>query len=466
MTTAISQRPAGSPDRQGGATGTPESPCLHCGQDAGGERFCCPGCAAVHDALHERGLTRYYRLRDTAGVPPGPLLLHTGWLEPIEETLHAAHGVQRRQFDLQGLHCTACVWLIERLFERTPGAEHILINPGAGQVTVTVRPEFPLIQFARELAAFGYTLGPAHRRDDVESDELLLRLGICAALALNSMVLSAALYLGLSDGALWSLFRQLIFAMGTVSVAVGGSTFVVGAWRAARRGIAHLDQPIAFGIVLAFAGSCWAYWQGSDAFYFDTLSVFIALMLGGRWLQERVLRENRRRLLRDDGIDALIARRERDGRVEWTTCGRLRAGDRLLIGPRDLVPASARLVDGAGTFSLDWIDGESQPLTFEAGDELSAGAFNAGTHPVRVELCENFDASELRSLLGNPADVGRSQEGSFWRHAATIYVSAVLGTAAIAGAVWWLVAGPEQALTVATALLVVTCPCAFGIATP
>lgn len=465
MTTVVSDmaKGASAPSRAVDPVG---DQCAHCGQPTFGTLFCCPGCEVVHGALKQRGLTRFYTLRDGRGIPPGSLRLHTTWLEPVAEQLATSAAPRILRFDLQGLHCAACVWLIERLFEGRPGAHRVLVNPGLGQLELLVSSDFALVDFARELSRFGYTIGPAHRKQDANADGLLLRLGICSALALNSMVLSAALYFGLSEGPLWDLFRQLIVAMGAVSVAVGGSVFVTAAWRAARQRILHLDQPIALGIVLAFAGSLMAWWQGGEGFYFDTLSVFVALMLAGRWLQERVLADNRKRLLQDDGIDQLVTRRVRDGHLQWVTCGELQQADELWIAPGDLVPASALLLEEQANFALEWIDGESEPRRFSRNETVPAGAFNAGAQAVRVRLRQAFESSALRAVLGEQAGQGQSQGDRFWQRLSAVYVVLVLAVACAAGGVWAWLEGPNKGLSVATALLVVTCPCAFGIATP
>jgi hypothetical protein len=175
-----------------------------------------------------------------------------------------------------------------------------------------VRRDFDLGAFVASVEPFGYLFGPPLNSAPRASRDLLWRLGICAAIAMNSMIFGIAIYAGLDRGPLFGLFTTLNLALGATAVAVGGSVFLRSAWRATAAGMLHLDLPIAF----AFAGSVHSYAaHRSQAAYFDTLNVFIAPMLLGRWLQERVVERNRAWLLASDGTDGLLARRIREGRA-------------------------------------------------------------------------------------------------------------------------------------------------------
>ncbi|HEX2678709.1 MAG TPA: heavy metal translocating P-type ATPase metal-binding domain-containing protein, partial [Polyangiales bacterium] len=186
--------------------------CAHCGNalpSTSRDEYCCNGCRAVHGLLAQAGLLRYYDLRDTrveaARDPATERSDHT-WLEPIAATLASSPSISALSFKLQGLHCAACVWLIEQLFARHPGASRVLVNPGQGTVELCVSKAFPLLAFAAELESFGYKLGELGTQtdDDTEREhELLLRTAVCMALGGNAMMFAAAIYLGLHEGALY-----------------------------------------------------------------------------------------------------------------------------------------------------------------------------------------------------------------------------------------------------------------------
>lgn len=445
------------------------SDCRHCGlplpQDVDGDAdwlaagFCCRGCRAVYEVLEAGGLQRFYDLRGRRGVPVGELRLDESrpWLEALE-------GAPRCDLDVQGIHCAGCVWLLEQVFERH-GAGRIEINPGVGRAHLTLGEGFDLPGFVEDVESLGYRLGPAGEDAPSGSDDLLLRVGICAALAGNGMFYAAATYFGLDSGPVFEVLNQLSFGAATLAVLVGGSVFVRAAWQALRRGLVHLDLPIALGVLLSYAGAAWAFFGRGEARYADTVTVFIALMLLGRWLRERVLHQNRRRLLEDRGVEALLTRRVEDGRPRLARCVDLQPGDVLSLGRGDLVPVDLRLHEGGGAFSLDWIDGESEPRAFAVGERVPAGAFYVGAATLRAEVLEPFQASGVARLLRSTRRA-RGQGGGWWGRIATTWVVLVLFAAAGGFAVWWWLGNPTMALEVATAVLVVTCPCAFGIATP
>jgi Cu2+-exporting ATPase len=282
------------------------------------------------------------------------------------------------------------------------------------------------------------------------------------------MFLGAATYLGLNQGPLHQLFQSASFATATLSALIGGSYFVERALAGVRRGVLHLDLPIAVGMGLAYLGSALSHWfGGGSAAYFDTVSVFIALMLAGRLVQERLVEQNRRQLLENDGARALIARRLRQDRTEFVPCDRIEPGDRLLICPGEIVPVSARLESESASCSLDWITGESEPRQIEGGASLVAGAINVGASAFEAVALAPFQSSDLDLLLRSDDAAKQRLAGDFWDRTARLYVLGVLLATAGSVVLWALRgAGLVQILDVATAVLVVTCPCAFGIAVP
>lgn len=307
--------------------------CLHCGLPVGGSRtgFCCVGCRAVFGLLHGEHLDRFYDLRGRRGMPVPAMRAarrDTKWLEAVEAQVRSSTGPARVVLDVQGLHCVGCVWLVEEMFSRAPGGQQVIVNPSLGRVDLIVRPDFDLRSFVAAVERFGYLFGPPVKRSPRGSRDLLVRLGVCAAISMNSMIFAIPTYAGLDCGPVFRLFTTLNLVLGAAAVAVGGTVFFRSAWRALRHHMLHLDLPIALGIALAFAGSVHSFFfRGSESSYFDTLDVFITLMLLGRWLQERAVERNRAWLLASDGTDGLLARRLRQGCVEMVRCAELCAGD-------------------------------------------------------------------------------------------------------------------------------------------
>jgi len=434
--------------------------------------FCCLGCEGAYELLHATHLEGYYALRQGPGRPVG---LTRGpdhkWLEPLVATVATAGPLARINLDIQGVHCSACVWLIEKLFLRHRGHGSIVVNPTLGRIQLVVGSGFDLTGFLLEIERFGYLLGPARKSERRASSDLVWRMGVCIAIAMNSMIFAVAMYAGLYDGPLFVLFQRLNLALSAVSLLVGGTVFFRSAWHGIRRRVLHLDVPIALGILLAFLGSAYSYIAGrSSASYVDTLNVFIALMLVGRWLRERVLERNRLEVLASDGAEGLLTRKRTGSAVATVPCTSIRTGDFLVLSPGDLVPVDARLVgEHEESCSLDWINGESAPRPFAPGSVIPAGAFFAGRTVVEVEAVTDFEGSSLVDILRTPMsrDADEAMQTPWWQRVTRAYVGAVLLLAAIGGGAWFASTHDiVRSLGVATAVLIVTCPCAFGLATP
>jgi Cu2+-exporting ATPase len=427
--------------------------------------------------LRAEELTRYYDLAGGAIAPVGaaPAARGHAWLEPVL----AAQGesdVQSCELDVQGIHCAACVWLMNETFRRRAGGVAVVVNPALGKVRLTWRRgRFDVAGWIETVERFGYQFGPSRKAPARESAAATWRLGVAAALTMNVMLFSVSFYFGLSraDGQLYRLFVGLALALSTAVVAVGGWPFFRAALAAVRGGVLHLDLPIALGIALVYATSVAevARGRGGEMAYFDTLNVFITLMLLGRFLQQRLIERNRQLLLADDGAEGLYARRlEPDAagndRLQVVRAPEIREADRLLIAPGELVPVEARLVDARARLSTDWITGESAPRDAAAGDTLPAGSFNAGDAAFAVVARQGFAASPLVSLLRQTTGrAGASRHLRFWDRLARRWVASVLAVSAAGFLLWWP-RGAGRALDVTVALLVVSCPCAIGIALP
>ena len=448
---------------------------MHCGLPvpAGAPHagFCCAGCEAVYALLTDGGLTRFYDLGGGRGQPIGrpPRPGAHDWVDDLERDGRNDAGQIRVALDVQGIHCAACVWLLQELWRRQPGAIDVRLNPAVGRIHLTYDPtRLSLGDYLDAVEQLGYRMAPASKKADDPLRGLLTRLGISVALALNAMMFALAGYFGLdaSGGTLANLFDAVSLGLATAAVAVGGPVFFAGALGGLRHRVLHLDLPISIGLVLAYSGSLYGYVTGSGADYFDTVTVFVALMLLGRYLQRRALQRNRDYLLANDGAEHLRARRLVGDGIESIPITSVERDDRLLLAPGDLVVAQGRLLRGDPVFSTEWINGESEPRRLQPGDTVPAGAFYGGRRPAEITVDVGPREAGLLELLATPDD-DRDDIGDrgFWLWLNRGYVAVVLVLAATAGALW-LSIDSSRALDVVVAVLVATCPCALGLATP
>ena len=451
--------------------------CEHCGTGfsatAADDRFCCRGCEYVAELISEQGLGRFYALKQGLAVAPvrsRPFEEHDfSWLEPkvaAAERMAVGNGdTARLDLRLEGVSCVGCVWLVEKLFARHPGGIRAAANPSSGRMHVEWVPgQCSLEPFLRELCQFGYVAAPAGAAGgDHERRRLAARLGLCGAFALNTMGFSLPIYLGMpADAEFAGLFKLLAFLSATLSLLVGGGYFMDRAWRAVRLGTLHIDLPIALGLGAAYIGSIAGWITGRERLmYFDFVSIFVFLMLAGRYLQTTAIERNRCRVIRQQPVPEAVPRADDAA----TTVGRedIVAGLKFLLGPGQALPVCGVLAAGAADFSLEWIHGEAEPQRFTAGSRLPAGAILLSRCPAVVEADETWADSLLAKLMA-PAGGERGSPGLARLLRIYLSVVLVLGVATLA---WWSWHGAW--LTGAQAMIsvfVVSCPCALGVAIP
>ena len=434
--------------------------------------FCCSGCAYVFRLVHEHGLAGYYRLKDAVTQPADTAVFEPrdhSWLAEAQRGAEAAAGgPPALMLSLQGVSCAGCVWLIERLFQEQPGARDIFVNAQLGSMRIRWVPgPFSAAGFARKLQAFGYLVGPDDpQRADPESRGLLVRLGLCAAFALNVMLFALPAYFGMDRSFAYAgLFGVLCLGFATLSFMVGGSYFLGRALQALRMGVMHIDLPIAVGILGAYSGSLFGWLTGRPRFvYFDFVSTFIFLMLVGRWAQVAAVERNRRRLLGRQPAPPRV-RVGDNGSTREVRPEDLRPGDAFRVPSGRTIPVASRMISAEALFSLASINGESEPRILRAGQTVPAGAVNVGREECRVESLETWKESLLARLL-------EPGERPGWRHAfleriVRGYLVGILVTAVAVGIAWWVRTGDApRTWSVVTAVLVVSCPCAIGLAFP
>ncbi len=432
--------------------------------------FCCAGCSYVYRLVHEHGLAGYYRIKDDVTPPADAAVFQTrdfSWLDAAQHEAEQTAGPRPPELtlDVQGISCAGCVWLIERVFLQQPGARDIQANAQLGQMRLRWIPgEFSAAGFARKLQAFGYLAGPAGAiSTEGESRGLLRRVGLCAAFAMNIMLFAFPAYFGMAPSFEYApLFRLLAFVFGTLSFLVGGMYFVGRALRALREGAMHIDLPISIGILGAYLGSLYGWLAGEERFvYFDFVGTFIFLMLVGRWAQVVAVERNQRQLLRQQ---------PKPRRVRLAAGGelppeQLHAWMGFCLVAGQTVPVEARLSTAEAVFSLASINGEAEPRAFRAGQRVPAGAISVGRGEIQLTALQAWPESLLAQLL-QPAERTDARH-LFLEKIIRGYLLGILVVAVLAGAGWWLASRDAlRTWSVVTAVLIVSCPCAIGLAFP
>ncbi len=452
--------------------------CEHCGTPftpKADERFCCHGCQYVSQMLHEGGLERFYELKGRQALPPvGSQVFETTeseWLEVLQ-TQSETEGDPRfsnAELGIEGISCIGCVWLIEACFRQLPGALDIRIDPREGLLNLRWQSGvFRLDQFARELHKVGYRLRPSTLQSGNRnsSRQLVNRIGLCAFFLMNTMLFTLPGYLGMGgEFFLAPLFQLLGAGFATLSLVVGGGYFINRAVQALRTRVLHIDLPIAIGLLAAYTGSLLGWASGyTNLIYFDFVATFVFLMLVGRWLQEVALEQNRARMQKQDFSprEVTLSGGPRDG--ERIPVAEVHTGQVFTVAPGGLNPVASDLLETEASLSLEWINGESEPVEWPAERILPAGSINIGLQPIRVRAREAWTDSLLAQLLQRPPN---DFEDRKLQTILKCYIATVLAVAVLGGLAWLAASGDLLKSTqVLISVLVVSCPCALGVALP
>lgn len=465
--------------------------CDHCGLpvpaglvDSDAERqFCCAGCRVVYDTIHANGLDQYYRLREAVAAPSAKAAATGGAYGAYDDEAFlnqnswgVAGGLRAVDFRLEGVHCAACLWLVERLPEVAPGVASARLTLRDAIVRVVWDPAATSLScVARALDRLGYPPHPARgvsasdvRRRDERNQ--LLRLGVAGALAGNAMLAAVALYAGKWTGIeheFAALFRWISTGLGLASLAWPGRVFFQGARAALVTRTPNLDLPIALALAVGGVAGLVNTALGRGEVYFDSLSVLVFLLLVGRWFQARQQR------WADDAVGLMRAftpatcRVVRDGRVVEAPVEALTASDTVEVRSGDLAPADGVVVSGESTINAALLTGESRAEAVAPGAPVFAGTQNVGgTLRLRVDTVgEQTRVGRLMRLVDEgvrekPPIVQLTDRAAGWFVAVIATVAVVVFTA------WATLADVPTAVDHTVALLIVACPCALGLATP
>ncbi|NOZ95107.1 MAG: heavy metal translocating P-type ATPase, partial [Acidobacteria bacterium] len=467
-----------------------EVPCSHCGlpvppglvEPGAQHQFCCDGCKLAWQVIHDAGLDGYYGLRERIGDAAEPAHA-TGrrygeFDDPAFQKLHvrrAGSGLATIELYLEGIHCAACVWLVEKVPVVLPGVAELRLDMGRSLARVTWDPEnVPLSRVARFLDSIGY---PPHPYRGVAAQEmarrqdraLLLRIAVAGAVAGNVMLMAFALYGGRFHGMAAEyrdLFRWASLILTLPAVLWCAQVFYAGTLGALRTQSLHMDIPITLGIWASFLHGAWNTFRGSGEVYFDSVTALIFLLLVGRYLQRRQQRAAADATLLLFSLTPSSTRRIEGNEVREVAVESIKPGDVIELLPGDSVPADGVILSGESTVDRSLLTGESRPEPAGPGSPVHAGTVNLAS-PLQVEVRavgENTRLGRLMQLV-EEASRRRAPVVRLADRLSGYFVTAVLGLAVVTMAIWLLL-DPSRAVDHTVALLIVSCPCALGLATP
>jgi Cu2+-exporting ATPase len=386
--------------------------------------------------------------------------------------LAAAEACADSRFTVPGIRCAGCIAKIERGLGALPGVIAARVNFSAKRVAVQHLPEVSDDALLAALEGLGFEAQRAAdnplARDDADTRRLLRALAVAGFGMMNIMLLSVSIWSG-ADGETRHLFHWLSGAIALPVVAYSGRPFFASAWMALRHKRTNMDVPISIGVVLATALSVYETVTGGAHAYFDGAVMLLFFLLAGRAL-DAVMRDRAR-----SGIGALLGRMGRGATVtdaggvtRWLAADRLEPGMTMLVAAGEALAADGQVVSGETLFDLSMLTGESAPQRAVVGDRVHAGTLNLGS-PILVRITAASGRTTLDEIarLMDEAGQSRSRYVRIADRASRLYAPAVHTLAALSFAGWMIAgAGLHQSLLIGIAVLIVTCPCAIGLAVP
>jgi P-type Cu2+ transporter len=381
-----------------------------------------------------------------------------------------AAPVAQTRLVVPGMKCAGCIAKLEGNLPHQPGIVAARVHFGDRTLTITHDPALDLPALTARVAALGFEAQAAN--DDVqppaELPGLLRALAVASFAAMNIMLLSVGIWSGV-EGVTRELFHWLSAMIAIPAIAYAGQVFFRSAWGALRRGATNMDVPISIGIILTTAMSLFETIIGGQHAWFDGATMLTAFLLGGRVLDS--MAQDRARagvaaLRRQMPSGAMVM--DDGGAGHWTDAADIRSGMRVLLAVGERAVADARVESGTSSLDRSLITGESAPVAVHGGMMVEAGALNVGA-PLTLRLVNAPAQSSLAELARTMAALttGKSRYRRIADRASRLYAPAVHSLAALSFAGWMIAgAGWHQSLLIAVAVLLITCPCALGLAVP
>ena len=445
-------------------------------------QFCCSGCQAIAGMIEHGGFSRYYEFRQQPGRKPDSETkdifdvydkhqMQIGWV--------TEGSTMSAEILVEGIHCAACIWLIENWLMQLPGVDTAYVNLSQSRLSIQwSADQLKVSDIFRQLMKIGYGARPfSQSTKQVELNKqrhtLLKQLGIAAVFGMQVMVISVALYSGDWFGIepTMRIFLERVNLLLILPVLLySAQPFFIGAIRNLKSRTAGMDLPVSLGLTLAFLGSLWASLSHTGDIYYDSIAMFIFFLLGARYLELNARIKGSTAMDMLSSVTPEYATRystDKQGeRFVTVPAVELNIDDYILVKPGEVLPADGILFDQCSTFDESLLSGEHTPILRTKGDQVLSGSINI-EQAVSIRVNKQPENSTLSSILrlAQSSNQGKPRIAMLSEIVASRFVVGILCLASIV-AIGGIIVGSDIWLTTTIAVLVVTCPCALSLATP
>ncbi len=381
--------------------------------------------------------------------------------------------MEKINIPISGMHCASCALRIESSLKKVPGVISASVNYATEAAAVEYDPKTAGdAQLHQAIEAEGYsvaTVGAAAHEQKAAAESGAYRTAF-GAIALSIPVLAIAMFglkvpgsIGGYAASLW-----IEFILSAIVIFWFGRQFHLGMLRRARRLVADMDTLVSIGTLTAFIYSVWSVAAGGASAYFEVGATVTALILLGRFLEEKSRGQTSSAVAKLLGLAAKEARRLVDGQEEMVAIDAVKPGDVLLVKPGEKIPLDGRVRNGASSVDESMLTGESAPVDKKVGDRVYGATMNAnGVLTVVVERAADESALAQIARLVQQTLAQKAPIEHLVDRVSGIFVPAIIAIAVAVFLAWFLATkNLAAAVNAAVAVLVVACPCALGLATP
>lgn len=449
-------------------------------------QFCCNGCRTAYELIHSCGLEDFYRYAENKQTAAESETVDFQnydtdyFLENFTKKLEAnrvQNGSESHartvEFSLEGMHCSACVWLVEKLPQIVSGVRQATVNLPTRSVKITFESTVSLRQIAEALSSLGYRPTPYQaenlaRETQKENRKQLFRLGLAGAAAGNNMLVSLGIYLGQLQGMNSGIATLLLVYSGIISLisllGPGRSILQKAIWSVRTR-TPHMDVPVALGITIAAISGWVNLIIGSEIAYFDSISILIFVLLLGRYFQYLQQRSAIDQVGLLSRVTPQFSKQRINGLVRDIATQQIQVGDQIEVEIDEPIPVDGIVIEGQSNLDLSVLTGESIPQVIGLGDQVYSGSTNLSSK-LLIEATQTLNDSKVASIF-------REVEESINKKTRIVQIADRIGAKfviailclALITLMYWL-PNWKMASDSAVALLIVACPCALALATP
>lgn len=395
---------------------------------------------------------------------------------PSEELYLASRdlgdGLRQTDLSVPRVHCAACIASVEKALRAVPGVAYARVNLSTKRVVVKWTDDDEqapdLIGALGKIGYEAHLFSAEQDTGDPEYARLIRALAVAGFASMNIMLLSVSVWSG-ADPATRLAFHWLSALLALPTVAYSGRIFYSSAWAALRNGRTNMDVPISIGVTLAVGLSLYDTFHNAPHAYFDAATSLLFFLLIGRTL-DHVMRERARSavagLARLSPQGATII--DEDGQRRYAPLAEIEPGTTILVAAGDRVPVDGEIVTGSSELDCSLVTGESAPRRAGPGMPLQAGLLNL-TGPLSIRSTARAEDSFLAEMVRmmEAAESGRARYRRLADRAAALYSPVVHAIALLSFLGWFLATGDwHTSITIAIAVLIITCPCALGLAVP